>query len=157
MLLGISDSGNPVEGYILVSSDATRVAGYVRFGDPDDAQFQTALPLVYTGRNQIIYSQLAENGTYFTGVAIINANAQAANVTISAYNADGIQVGANTVRIGAGESVSRLLPQLIPGLPKMDGGYFRVDSDQPVFSFAVFGTSTLSVMTAVPAQSVPGP
>jgi len=73
------------------------------------------------------------------------------------FNTDGIQVGGKTIRIGAGERISQLLPEIIPGLPNLDSGYFRVNSDQPVFSFAVFGTCTLSVLSAVPAQPVPVP
>ena len=51
--------------------------------------------------------------------------------------------------------ISKLLPEIISGLPPLTKGYFRVGSNRPVMSFGVFGTSTLSVLSAVPPQTAP--
>lgn len=155
--LGINPDGSEVEGYIRISSDSTRIAGYVRFGDQQDAQFLTALPLVSQGLKDLIYSQVAQNDTYFTGLAVINANADPAGITVAVYDTQGSPLGSGSRTIPANSRISELLPSIVPGLPAVSGGYFRVSSNLPVFSFAVFGTHTLSVLSAVPPQSVSTP
>lgn len=156
-IFGVNASGPIVQGYVRISSGTTRVAGYVRFGDPADAQFQTALPFVTQGRNEVIYSQVAQDATFFTGVAIINATPDPATVTVTVFNTDGAQVGSGQLTIQSNARISKLLSEILPVLPPMSKGYFRVSSNRPVFSFGVFGTNTLSVLSAVPPQALSSP
>jgi hypothetical protein len=37
----------------------------------------------------------------------------------------------------------------------MDAGYVKITSDQDLAAFALFGTNTLSALSAVPAQAAP--
>jgi hypothetical protein len=151
-VLGVSASGEVVQGYVRMTSDTTRVAGYVRFGDSNDSQFQTALPFATEPRNDLIYSQVVQNATFFTGVAIINANSDSASVTVSVFSTAGKLVGSGASSIPSNGRISKLLTEIIPDLPAMDSGYFRVSSNRPVFSFAVFGANALSVLSAIPSQ-----
>jgi len=150
--LGINPSGPLVQGYIRLSSSSTKISGYVRFGDPRDAQFQTALPFVSQGRTSLLYSQVAQDDLFFTGAALINPNPDAADIFISVFDTEGVRIGAGNTRIPANGRISRLLPELIPGLPSMKKGYFKILSSRPLLSFGVFGTHSLSVLSAVPPQ-----
>jgi hypothetical protein len=47
---------------------------------------------------------------------------------------------------------SLLLKERIPALPSASRGYIQLRSNQPVASFAVFGTRNLSALSALPAQ-----
>ncbi len=143
----------PNSGYVKVTADR-RLQGSVRFGDEQGTAFDTALPMVAESRSEVIYSQVAQNETFFTGVAVINANATEARVTIGVYDTEGNLKGSGVERIAAGARISKLLPQIAPSLPAMGKGYFRVISDLPLFSFAVFGTQDFKVLSAVPPQSV---
>jgi hypothetical protein len=158
-IFGISATGPLIQGYVRIVSTTTRVAGYVRFGDPADAQFQAALPLVSQASSNVVYSQVAQDATFFTGVAIINADpANTANVAITVFRTDGTQVAAGSLTIAANNrfvgllSDTRITPNL--NLPSISSGYFRVTSNRPVFSFGLFGTNTLSVLAAVPPQAL---
>jgi hypothetical protein len=149
----IFQAGVPNSGYISVESDRL-LAGAVFFGDESGTQMQTALPLVTLGLKDIIYSQVAQNDVYYTGLAVINPGNTDAHVSVSVYDERGAEKGSGSEKLGPGCRFSKLLTQIVTGAPAMSKGYFRVKSDQPVFSFAVFGTRTFSVLSAIPAQAV---
>jgi hypothetical protein len=150
---GVAVPGAGLDGYLVISSSITRVTGTVQFGDSSIEQFQTTLPLLSTPYVEAIYSHVAQNATYFTGVAIINRNSAPAAVNISIFNTSGVQVGSGSRTIPANSRTSELLSQIDPQLPALTGGYFKVLSDRAVYSFAVFGTNSLSVLAAVPTQN----
>ena len=149
--VAVPDSG--LDGYLFVSSSITRITGTVQFGDSVESKFQTTLPLVSTPYTETIYAHVAQNSAYFTGVAIINGNSGPANVTISMFNTSGVQVGSGQRTIAPNARISELLSQIDPQLPQLNGGYFKVTAARPVYSFAVFGTNSLSVLAAIPAQN----
>lgn len=95
---------------------------------------------------------MVQNQDYFTGVAILNINSEPAHVVVRVFSTEGEEVGTGAVMVPANGRVSRLLSQIVPALPPMSKGNFRVSSDKPVLSFGVFGTHTLSVLSAVLAQ-----
>jgi hypothetical protein len=146
-------AGAPNAGYISVESDRL-LTGAVFFGDENGTQMQTALPLATAGLEDIIYSQVAQNDVYYTGLAVINPGAADARITISIYDELGREKGSGSEKLAPGCRFSKLLTQIVPDAPAMSRGYFRVKSDQPIFSFAVFGTRTFSVLSAIPAQAV---
>ena len=146
-----------IQGYVEISSSGPRLAGSVVFGDPGRSQFSAALPLVSTPRTSMIFSQVASDSTYFTGLAILNTSSAAATVTIEVLDRSGTRIAYWTGQIPAGNRTSRLLTQFFPELVgrNISSGYIRVASDRSVASFALFGTSNLSVLAAVPPQAVP--
>jgi hypothetical protein len=95
---------------------------------------------------------VAQDTTYYTGIAIINRNSQPANVTISIFNSAGVQIGSGQRTIAPNARVAEVLSEIAPGMPSTSGGYFKVISDKPVFSFGVFGTKSLSMLASIPAQ-----
>ena len=116
----------------------------------------TALPLVSTLQQSLVLSHVASNGTYFTGLSILNPNNTNANVKIDVYTSDGTLDKSTTQAIPAGHRVSRLLTEYFPDLVGQNrtSGYVRVNSDIGVACFGVFGTQRLSVLSAIPAQLV---
>ncbi len=146
-------AGAPNSGYISVESDRL-LAGAVFFGDESGTQMQTALPLVTLGLKDVIYSQVAQNDVYYTGLAVINPGTTDAQVSVSVYDERGVMKASGSEKLGPGRRFSKLLTQIAPDAPAMSKGYFRVKSDQPVFSFGLFGTRTFSVLSAIAAQAV---
>jgi hypothetical protein len=128
------------------------VTGTVRFGDSAASRFQTTLPLVASASTSAVYAQVAQDATYFTGLAVINRNPQPASVTISIFNSSGIEVGSGQRTLGPFARFSELLSEIAPGMPATGSGYFKVTSDRPVFSFALLGTHPLSMLVAIPPQ-----
>ena len=137
-----------------IGSSATRVSGAVRFGDAQGKRFQTVLPLQAEAFKEVLYAQVAEDETYFTGVAMVNAGQQRADVQLSVFNAAGAVVASGSASIPPQGRISKLLWELVPSLPQISGGYFTVTSSEPLYGFAAFGTYRLSAMATVPAQAL---
>ncbi len=147
----------PVQGYVEVTGLGLRLAGNVMFSDATRGRFTSTLPLVSVLGKSAIFSHVASNSTYFTGLAILNPNQTPAFATIDLYGSDGMLAASTTVMIPARQRKSALLSEYFPGLVGQDwtSGYFRLTADNWVASFALFGTNDLGVLSAIPGQPVP--
>jgi hypothetical protein len=146
--------GTLTQGYVEVRSDGVKLAGSVVFGDPGRSRFASALPLVGQLKTEMVFSQLASNEVYFTGLAILNPNPSQVTAHIEVYDEYGNVIALKDEPIGGGQRVSKLLIQYFPGLAGQNRskGYIRVRTDGAVASFALFGTK--DALSAVPAQDV---
>jgi hypothetical protein len=145
-----------IQGYVKIQSNGGRFAGAVRFTDPQQLAFGTALNLVSTGQTESYFSQVAQDTQYFTGLAAINPGTRVAAVTLTVYDTAGRQVATGATQIPAGGRFSKLLPELVGTVPAMSKGYFQVRSTEPLLAFALFGTWNGSVLSAIPAQVATG-
>ncbi len=146
-----------VQGYIEVTGLGLRLAGSVVFGDARQGIFSSALPLVSDLKKSVIFSHVASDERYFTGLAILNPNETSTVATISLYGSNGELEATSTQIIPARQRRSRLLTEYFPALVGQNrtSGYFRITADQGVACFALFGTRDLSVLSAIPAQPAP--
>jgi subtilisin family serine protease len=152
------DPGNTLtQGYLEIISSGPKLAGSVVFGDPGRTTFSSALPLVSTLRTAVIFSQVASNTTYFTGMAVLNPNTSNANATLNVYDRNGVLLRTRTLVIGSRQRMSQVLTQYFPDLSGQDisSGYIMLTVDKGVASFALFGTNTLSLLSAISPQVVP--
>jgi hypothetical protein len=147
-------------GYVEITSNSLfaggiRMTGSVAFGD-GAGNLETALPLTTSLDQSIVFSHVSSNNQYFTGVAIVNPNYADAHLTVALYNEDGTLALTTNLTIPARQRISELLTQIFPALAGQQrfSGYFRVTSDVGVASFAAFGTNSLSLISAIPAQIV---
>jgi hypothetical protein len=154
--LSVGRPGLVTQGYVEITSDGIRLAGSVVFGDVERTAFSSALPLVSTLERTLIFSHIASDDTYFTGLAIVNPNEADTLAAVSLYGADGKLEASATQLIPAKGRVSRLLTEYFPALAGQNraSGYIRVSADKGVASFALFGTHRLSVLSAIPAQVI---
>jgi hypothetical protein len=142
------------QGYVEVKSDGVRLAGSVVFGDPGRSRFASALPLVGQLKTEMVFSQLASNDTYYSGLAILNPNPSQVTAHIDVYDEKGSVIASKDEVIAGGQRISKLLIEYFPELGGQDRGkgYIRVRTDGGVASFALFGTK--DALSAVPAQDV---
>ena len=148
--------GQVTQGYVVVASSGIHISGSVVFSEPVQGTFSSALPLVSTlGRSQVL-SHVASNGTYYTGLAVLNPNSTNAQVKIELYAPDGTLSMSATQTVAPGQRISRLLTELFPDLVGQDwhAGYVKLTADVGVACFGVFGTQNLSVLSAIPAQII---
>ena len=153
----ISGPGSDAQtGYVVIAGSGIRLTGSVVFSDPDQAAFSAALPLAASLERQAVYSHIASDDRYFTGLAILNPGDFDATVTISVFNSDATLAMAKTFGLGRGERISGVLTDTFPELASQPrtSGYFTVVSDQPLASFALFGTRNLTALSAIPPQIV---
>jgi hypothetical protein len=146
-----------VQGYLTVISGKTRITGMVRFQDQDRRQFSAALPLESQGRQEMWFSQVAEDAGYFTGLAVLNPNSLPAELAVSVFNPDGELAGMGHLTLRGLGRMSRLLREVVLALPGVNGGYFVVRSDLPLIGASVFGAPLQKALAAVPAQWIEPP
>ena len=143
------------QGYVEITSASANIGGAVVFGDPDRKRFSSALPLVSKLLTDAVFSQLASDTTYFTGLAALNPGDADANFVLDVLDKNGNRFATKTVQVPSKRRVAQLLTQYFPSLPNVTSGYFRITSSQGLLSFALFGTNTLDALSAVPPQPVP--
>ncbi len=145
------------QGWVEISSDGARLIGSVAFGAAGPQNFASALPLADGVNRNVVFSHAASNATWFTGLALLNPGSLSTQATVDLYGADGSLQATVTTDVPAKGRTSRLLTELFPMLTGMDrtSGYIRVSSTWPLASFALFGTNSLSVLSAIPAQPAP--
>jgi hypothetical protein len=129
------------------------LTGTVRFHAADTSS-SAALPLFVAPSRDSVYSHVAQNLGYFTGVAVMNQDADPAEFTLDVYSKDGMLVGSLSSVLQAGERFSRLLHELVPASEGQVGGHVRITSPTPLTSFALFGTDDLRALSAIPPQGL---
>jgi hypothetical protein len=149
-------SGEILSGYVKIASDDVRLAGSTVFGHRDGESFSSALPLIYDLQNSVVFSHVASNDLYFTGLAIVNPNDSDAMPALELYSEDGVLLERNEVELRAGQRTISLLPGFFSSLTEREqaSGYIRIVSAKPLASFALFGTHNLSVLSAIPPKTV---
>jgi hypothetical protein len=126
--------------------------GAVRF-QASDGSASTAIPLVLNPSSDFIYSHVAQNPDYFTGITLLNANSQVSNFRLDVYDTEGAPVGSYSSALQPGERISKLLYELVPASGGQVGGYVRIISDASLTSFAFFGKNDLKTLSAIPPQN----
>ena len=152
--LFVDSGGGLRQGYVEVRSDGVKLAGSVVFGDPGGVRYTSALPLVSELETDMVFSQLATDQTYYTGLAILNPNAQAVTARVEVYDGNGVLVAGKDEVVVAGGRVSKLLTEYFGALvgQNRSSGYMRVRTNLGVASYAVFGTWAGTSLSAVPPQ-----
>jgi hypothetical protein len=154
-IFGLTPAAGLLQGYVILQSSDGRFAGWVRFNDPQQANFGSTLALVGTSSEAKYFSQVAQNDLYFTGLAVLNPRQVPAIVTVTVLDVDGRMVATGQRTLPAEGRLSVLLPEFVGPFPPMTKGYFSVTAGQPTAAFALFGIATggqIQCFSAIPSQ-----
>jgi hypothetical protein len=153
----VDSSEQFTQGYIEVISNEVRLAGSTVFKDSASNTFISALPLISRLQKTLLFSHVPADHTYFSGIAILNPNDMDASATFDLYETNGTLQASASDMIKARQKKSWLLTQLFPDLNGKDRapGYLRITTNAEVVGCGLFGTNDLSVLSAIPAQSIP--
>jgi len=145
-----------IQGWVEIVSSGIRISGSVVFSDAARTSYASALPLTYTRERSMVFSHIASNATYYTGISILNPDSVSAAVTIDVYNENGELKSSAPRTVPAGGRVTKLLTELFPSMIGQDwfSGYVLVSADRGVSAFALFGTHLLTALSAIPPQIV---
>jgi hypothetical protein len=151
------EAGISVSGYVEIVGEGIRLAGSAVFGDAVGQSFSAALPLVSNLQDKMVFSHIASDNVYFTGIAIVNPNPNPARVTIDVHAINGDLIQSIPETLDPGQRDCRLLSQISSFLAEnnQSNGYIKIVSDLPIAAFALFGTHDLSVLSAIPGQGIP--
>lgn len=129
------------------------IVGSVRFSAAD-GYASASLPLFLAPAKDFVYSHVAQNQGYFTGIALLNNNATTSAITIEVHAKNGTLVGTNIQTLAPGQKIAKLLYEMIPATSDQIGGFVHITSSQPINSFALFGTNDGKSLSAIPPQPV---
>ncbi|MBN2317858.1 MAG: fibronectin type III domain-containing protein [Acidobacteria bacterium] len=143
------------DGYVKVTGDGIRIAGNVTFRDRNRETFVSTLPLISELQQSLVFSHVASDDQYFTGIALVNPGSSTATVTLNLYTVEGNPVTGTTLSIPARQRECRPLTEIFPSLQGVDltNGYIRLSSDVPVAAYSMFGTHDLSMLSAIPGTA----
>ena len=141
-------------GYLkLQTPDTPGVSGYVEI-TAAEGLVRTTTPIARDALSRLMFSQIAQGGGYFTGLALLNTAAEAATVTIEIHSPSGTVLASKAVTLGAGERMIGLLNEVFPSIQNQLGGFVRVLSTVPIYGLQIFGSvdqRSGSFLTNIPA------
>ena len=139
-------------GSLRVKASGAGIVGDVVFGSPT-GEYAAALRLQAELFVRAIYSQVAVlPGQFFTGVAFFNPTGANATVKVEVFSSQGEMTGEREFELAPGRRLSRTLTELVPSITEQVGGYILVNSTQPLVGQELFGTNSLSLLSAVPPR-----
>ena len=141
-------------GSLRVDADGPGIIGDVIFADPQAMSFAASSQLQSTKFSQAVFSQVANGMNYFTGVALLNPNPQATSVTLDVFTETGVKAGSNTVSLGPGQRLSKLLAQMVPSSAGQMRGFVMMTSTLPIIGQELFGDTGMLFLSAIPPQVV---
>ncbi|HEY2931717.1 MAG TPA: carboxypeptidase regulatory-like domain-containing protein [Acidobacteriota bacterium] len=145
-------------GWLKVETTKQSIHGFVAYGTRSNPTLAAVVAQSDPqGSTNAVFSHQANNETFYTGLAILNAGSLAANIEITSVKSTGEVLGSVKKVLGPLERIADLLssPQLIPASGGAQGGLVVVRSDTPVFTSELFGTWNGSTLANVPAQQGP--
>ncbi len=141
-------------GWLEIRSTVDRVVGTITFTD-DNTITLTAFELMGTPLNHFIYPIVAEDGTYHTGIALLNHNDTDASVTMELWGGDGSLVQSKTLTIAPGNRTALYLSDFFPGMGESLAGHVRIRSSVPLYSLSLIHDTAMHFIAAVPAIQFP--
>lgn len=142
--------------WLQVTATSEAVNGYLSYSLTQPGGTATALVSpVAQGNQRAVFSHIATDRGFFTGLAALNPGALAANVTIAAFDPSGESLGSQTRVLLPGQRISRLVDELVPDAANQAGGFILVDSDVPIYLTSLFGAEELTALANIPPQNRP--
>ena len=128
------------------------INGSVRFKSVD-GRYSATIPLFRVPDKNALYSHVAQDQGFFTGVVIKNRARAPVDGTVEAFDASGHFVGEADFTLDPGARLVKLLFELIPETAGQRAGGFRVLSpDGAVESSALFGDLTGDWISTIPGE-----
>jgi hypothetical protein len=142
------------QGYVEVAGAGIRLGGSVAFASATPGRFLTSLPLAPAKPARMIFSQVASDDNFYTGLAIVNPESTPIRASINVYDRNGTWLAGKVEDLPAQGRVSKLLTEFFPELAgrKISSGYFVVEAARNLAAYAVFGTRNHTSLSAISPQ-----
>ena len=88
------------------------------------------------------FLQVVQGNGWFTGLCIATGST-AANVTVDVFDVTGGSVKSASITIGANQQIAKLVSELVPAVNVQMGGTIRIRSDQPVWTWQIYGNGQI--------------
>ncbi|MEE8584063.1 MAG: Ig-like domain-containing protein, partial [Acidobacteriota bacterium] len=138
-----------------VSLGEAEVVGSVTFNG-SGGRSQASLPLVREARSEHLFLHVAQSlkSGLFTGLAMLNPETVAAQVTVQAFDENGDPTAEARLELPAGTRLIDLLDgeRLFGPSFDQERGHFRISSTVPLVAFAMFGDYQGEFLAAIEGQ-----
>ncbi|MFH1574034.1 MAG: DUF5719 family protein, partial [Acidobacteriota bacterium] len=141
-------------GWLEIDSTADRVVGAISFVNPERT-FLTSFELSGTPLSHFVLPLAAEDGTYQTGIAILNSNDQAATVTMELWGPQGTLDNSRVITVPPGTRTALYLSDYFQGMAPHLVGNIRIHSDQPLHCLSLVHDRQLRFLAAAPPIPFP--
>jgi hypothetical protein len=85
------------------------------------------------------FPHVAQGDGLFTGLCF-SAGERGASITIQVYPAAGGTPKIATITLGPYQQLGRLVSEFVPSVTTQTGGYIKIHSDQPIWSWEIYGS-----------------
>ncbi|HSR68953.1 MAG TPA: hypothetical protein VLU25_13530 [Acidobacteriota bacterium] len=117
---------------------------------------RSSLPLAEEPAERYRFLHVAQSGQahVFQGLALLNTNGSAAQVTLQAFDAEGEKTAENTFTLEPGHRIVDLLDAETYFGENFDqtGGHLRLQSSLPIYTFSLFTDGSQTFLSAVQGQ-----
>jgi hypothetical protein len=120
----------------------------------DQGQSMTAVPLQTSASTQMLYSEIFENQSTVTGLALVNPGTAAATVDMFLVEEDGTTFAQNSITIPPFSKFTRLVHEVLPDAVNQAGSYVFLRSSSPIYGVGMV-TSPNTIVFQVPPAAVP--
>jgi len=138
-------------GWIELTGDTGLVHAAVVF-ETEDGAMMAALPGQRVPQAEIFFAHIAQDAQYFTGFAVVNDSGEPTPVLVEIFSENGQLLRTYTLlELPDRHKFVRLLSDPVFGLNQQLGGYIKITSNRPLFSYSLFGIGG-SFLSAIPPQ-----
>ena len=122
-------------GAVRVTASSASLTGVLDVQKDGD----TAITPARSPQSVFTIPNTANGNGFFTGLAFASGNVPA-NITLEVYSATGKLVGSAGINLGSNGQLTKLLAELVPAAANQVGGYIRIRSDHPIWTWEIFGS-----------------
>src|SRR5437667_4955853 len=142
-----------IDGYIRFETETNTSGGigFLDYGTTDGAAL-SAVEAQGEGYSNLVFSQVVEGGSFYTGLALLNPNHEPSIVTLDVFDTGGNRTGSTVVNLTSGEREAGLLSEFIQSDLNQLGGFVRITATRPIFALELFGSRNATILAGAPAQ-----
>jgi hypothetical protein len=137
-------------GWLEVESTLGQIVGLITFTATDD-HFAASYELTGTPLAEFLFPIVSHNDVDLTGVALLNPNSEAAEVTLELWGMDGNIIATTSITIDPQSRIAAYMDQLFVGMDPLLMGNLRIRSDKTLCGFALINDAKFTFLMAMPA------
>jgi glucose/arabinose dehydrogenase len=143
----------PVQGLLVVESSGPLLSGSITFADEENRRFSTTVPLAGLPLKRLAFGQIASDASYYTGLAVANSGVASTTARVDTFDRAGRLIASGSFPLPPKGRIAGLITELLPDLAgiSLAGGHIEVTADGGVAAYAVFGSRSLTTLTAIQA------
>lgn len=140
-----------VNGWLRVDSPNVALAGTLIL---DQNHAVTSIPLLTAATDRMIFSQISETASLFTGLVLVNPSNADAVVNVTSVGDDGKTISDDSTVVPANSKFLKLIRDIAPEASQSNG-YVVLRSSTPLYGVGLLGAFNNAFIASMPSNPVP--